>query len=53
MKNVKLVMYMLLQMGDWKKAKEMCEEYMIKCCRVCGKHFFSTLCYYPIFVTPL
>ena len=47
-KNVKLIMYMLLQMGDWKKAKEMCEEYMIKCCCVCVKHFSEScaLLYY-------
>ena len=43
-KNVKLYIYLLLQMGDRKKAKQICDEYMIKVCLVCTIHFFLTSC---------
>ena len=35
LKNARLIMYILLQKGERQKAKEFCDEYMLKVWRVC------------------
>ena len=35
LKNARLIMYILLQRGERQRAKEFCDEYMLKVWRVC------------------